>query len=818
MSTFEEVELLKAEADAADGEGTEKPSSLAIALDDVTLTHPGRPGPVQTGLSAEIPSRGLTVVAGPSGAGKSTLLAVLLADLPTAGGEVRVGGVPLRDVDRRWWREQIAAVGQRPWILAGTVRENLLLARPGAEDAALWSALAVVGLDDHLRGLPGGLDAEISEDGSSLSAGQRARLALARVVLADRPIVVLDEPTAHLDEETERTIAGALEALARDRCVIVVAHRPEIAARADTLLTLEHSPLLPPEHTSTPTGVPARPATAPLEDQPVPPAHAGGRLALGAALGALAATSGVALMATSGWLITRAAEHPPVLFLFAAIVGVRTFGLARPVFRYAERLVSHDVALRLLAERRAAVYDALVPLVPGALGKQRGDVLASVVDDVDALVDRQLRVRTPLLTWAFTTVIVAVVGWLLDPGSAVVLVTTLVLAGSLGWLISRAGAGRFEPLSIQRRARVSAEVARTLGGADDIVAWQAEEVFLGSVREAGRSGAAATVGSAALTALARAVVLVACGLATVLVADHVVGLVSTNALLGPVAALLVLVPLALYDVLAPATDAGALGVRAHAADDRIGALLAARPAVGEPKAPRPLREQRPALMGQSLAFSWSGTEVFHGLDVDLPPGRRLGVVGPSGSGKSTLVALLLRFVDPSDGRYLIDGVDARELALSDVRRTVTLVDDDPHIFGSTVYENIRLAQPGASEEEVEAVLRTASLDAWVDALPRGMATRIGDGGAAVSGGERARIGLARALLADPAVVVLDEPTAHLDSDTARRVTDTMLGSNPARTLVWVTHGTIGLDRMDDLLSLTAENSTSPSRRGGWGAD
>jgi ATP-binding cassette subfamily C protein CydCD len=182
------------------------------------------------------------------------------------------------------------------------------------------------------------------------------------------------------------------------------------------------------------------------------------------------------------------------------------------------------------------------------------------------------------------------------------------------------------------------------------------------------------------------------------------------------------------------------------------------------------------------------------------------------------VALLLRFVDPSDGRYLIDGVDARELALSDVRRTVTLVDDDPHIFGSTVYENIRLAQPGASEEEVEAVLRTASLDAWVDALPRGMATRIGDGGAAVSGGERARIGLARALLADPAVVVLDEPTAHLDSDTARRVTDTMLGSNPARTLVWVTHGTIGLDRMDDLLSLTAENSTSPSRRGGWGAD
>ncbi len=807
MSTLEEVELVKAEAAAAYGDGSETPLSLAITLDDVTLTHPGRPGPVQTGLSTRIPDRGLTVVAGPSGAGKSTLLSAVLGDIPVAAGQIRIGGVPLTDVDRRWWRRRVAVVGQRPWILAGTVRENLAIARPDADDGAIWAALSAVGLDAHVRSLPGGLLAEVAEDGASLSAGQRARLALARVVLADRPVVVLDEPTAHLDEPTERVFLETLGELARDRCVVVVAHRPEVIARADTLVRLHHTPL--PRSGADSPRIPAPEpgsAAAAVDESPVPPAHARLRLALGALLGALAATSGVALMATSGWLITRAAEHPPVLYLFAAIVGVRTFGLARPVFRYAERLVSHDVALRLLAERRAAVYDALVPLVPGALGKQRGDVLASVVDDVDALVDRQLRVRTPLLTWLAATGIVAGVGWLLDPGSALILTLALLLAGGVGWLVSRAGAARLEGRSIEGRAAVSREVARALGGADDISAWQAEETFLGAVRESGRRAAAATVGSAAVSALARAIVLASCGLATVLVADHVAGLVPSGGLSGPVAALLVLVPLALVDVLAPATDAGALGVRVRTADARIATLLAAPPTVADPASPVPLSGSRPALAGRGLAASWSGAEVFADLDLDLPPGRRLGVVGPSGSGKSTLVALLMRFVDPSAGSYRIGEADARDLRLADVRRTVGLVDDDPHVFGSTVYENIRLARPDATEAQVEAALRGAHLGRWVDALPRGLATRIGDGGAAVSGGERARIGFARALLADPAALVLDEPTAHLDADTAQRVADTILDSNPGRTLVWVTHGTIGLDRMDDTLTLAVDPS------------
>ena len=507
-------------------------------------------------------------------------------------------------------------------------------------------------------------------------------------------------------------------------------------------------------------------------------------------------------MATSGWLITRAAEQPPVLYLMAAIVGVRAFGLARPVFRYAERLVSHDVALRLLAERRAEVYDALVPLVPGRLGRQRGDVLAAVVDDVDALVDRQLRVRTPLLTWWVVALIVLSAGLLLEPVTGIVLAATLLAAGVVGLAAARFGAARNEQLGVRARAEVSTEVTRLLQGAGEIAAWRAQPTFLGAVRSAGERWGDAAVRSAATSALARSWVLLASGAATLLIALRVSDLVNTGSLRGPVAAMLVLVPLALVDVLVPVTDAGALMVRADSADARIDVLVSASPTVESPARPKRLSEVRPVVALEGATAGWDGSEVFAPLDISLPRGRRLGVVGPSGSGKSTLVAVLLRFIDPLTGRYRIGTEPAPDLALDDVRRTVGLVDDDPHIFGSTVYENVRLARPDAEPAEVEQALVTARLRGWLDSLPDGLDTRIGEGADAVSGGERARIALARALLADPSVLVLDEPTAHLDAETARSVTESVLDSNAGRTLIWVTHGTIGLDEMDEVLDLT----------------
>ena len=826
-ATFEAVDELLASVPGSQEGMTVRGLPDAIRLDSVSVRYPDRPTPALQDLSGWIEPRGVTAVTGPSGSGKSTLLAALMGQLPLAGGSITVTGVPLADCDLATWQSQIAWVPQRPWLAAASVRDNVRLARPDATDAEIWAALARVALDDVVVTLPGGLGEIVGEDGAGLSAGERARLALARAVIAERPLVLLDEPTAHLDPFTEQVIAETLQWLAGRSAVVVVAHRQAIVNLADHLITVPLPGAAPTSVTTPPEvgsdavasiGAAVAGETCPQEDRRSRglkgsrtatqqtsdrggAGRTGVRLWAGATLGALAAASGVALTATAGWLIARAAEHPPVLMLMVAIVGVRTFGLARPALRYVERLVSHDVALRLLAERRAWVYDALVPLTPGRLGRQRGDVLASVVDDVDALVDRHLRVRSPLLT--FTIVGVAAVAfslWVL-PTAGVVVAVVLVVGGGLAFTTSRIGVATAERDFVARRGRVSAFVVQILQGAADLTMWQATDAALQRLDRAGTSLAVASTRSQRAVATGRALAVLACGLGVVAVAWVAMAALEGGTVSKPMLALLVLLPLALQEVVSPLADAGALHVRTRAADARLAAIAATQPAVTEPDVPVIRECADPSVVVADASAGWGAEPAFRNLSVDLGPGARVGVVGPSGSGKSTLAALLLRFLDPTVGAVTVGGVDLRRIRLDDVRRTVGLVDDDPHIFASTLRENLRLARPEATDDELLSALGSAQLGPWASSLPRGLDTMFGDGYAHVSGGERARIGLARALLADNPVLVLDEPTAHLDSATARAVTDDLLAAGDGRTLVWITHGTVGLDRMTSVLRL-----------------
>jgi ATP-binding cassette subfamily C protein CydCD len=202
------------------------------------------------------------------------------------------------------------------------------------------------------------------------------------------------------------------------------------------------------------------------------------------------------------------------------------------------------------------------------------------------------------------------------------------------------------------------------------------------------------------------------------------------------------------------------------------------------------------------------------VTLDLSPGDRVAVVGPSGSGKSTLAALLLRFLDPTSGDARLGGAALEHLAPDDVRRQVGLVDDHPHVFATTVAENVRLARPGASDAEVEDALRRAHLGAWLDGLPDGLATWLGTGHGGLSGGERARLGVARSLLADHPVLVLDEPTAHLDHPTAEALAREVLSGPRGRSVLWITHGTAGLDLVDRTTCLQPR-AEGPS---GWGRE
>ncbi|HET9827575.1 MAG TPA: thiol reductant ABC exporter subunit CydD [Nocardioidaceae bacterium] len=825
-ATFAAAEELLAEAvPEPSTRGGASDAWAGLSVRDLRVTYPGRtvaaldlPGVV------DLAAQALVAVVGSSGSGKSTFLSTLAGELPVERGSVSAGPVALGPGSVAHWRTQVAWLPQRPWLESGTVRDNLTVARPHADDSELWAALTQVGLAAVVSGLPGGLESPVGEDGGRLSAGQRARLALARAVLADRPLVLVDEPSAHLDAQSERVIVETLTWLARRSTVVVVTHSPVVLAAAHHVVRL--GPTATPAASAgsvaatpagstglgaaTPAGstrsVAATPA-GPTRSVATPAGSAGSarRWVLAVVLGILASASGVALTVTSGWLITRAAEHPPVMFLMVAIVGVRAFGIGRPLLRYAERLVGHDSALRMLAERRVEVYEAVVPLTPGALGRRRGDVLASVVDDVDALLDDRLRVRSPLLAvLGVSALATAFAGWLSPAAGLLVAAlagTVLLLAAAVRWAV-----GRVERDVVRLRSLLSARILQAVHGARDLAMWQATSRAEASVDEAGAGLDAANRASSTTVALGRAGVTVAAGACLgglgLLLGSQLGRDPGPTGLSAPMTAAVLLLPLALLDVIATAPDAAATSVRTGAAKRRLADLAVAAPAVSSPVSPTAPVEAPHVLRAHDLAAGWERT-AFECLDLDVSAGQRLGVVGPSGCGKSTLAATLVRFVDPLQGAVTVDGTDLRDVALDDLHRLVGLVDDDPYVFSSSLFENIRLARPQAGRGEVAEALHAVSLGPWLDALPHGLDTLVGEGHDAVSGGERARLGLARALLADNPVLVLDEPTAHLDPDTAQAVVGDVLRATEGRAVVWVTHDSVALDSMDRVVDLAA---------------
>lgn len=790
VATFEAASEL-AEETGEEAADTDVRRAGPMSAEGVTVLRPGRTVPALEDVTVHVPDRGVTAVTGPSGCGKSTLLAVLAGLLEPTSGVVRGPA-----------RSQVAWLPQRPVFVAGSIADNLRLAVPDAAEDRLWDALRRVALEERVRDLPAGLDTELGEDGATLSAGERARLALARVVLADRPWVLLDEPTAHLDPLTEQVVADTVQELGLTRAVVVVAHRPALVALADQVVALT-----PPEPRAGVREVPATAASAPPSapsEVAVEPRRGG--LLLPTLVGGLASASGVALTATAGWLIVQASHRPPVLTLLVAIVAVRTFGLARPVLRYVERLRSHDVVLRLLAQRRVEVYDAVVPLTPGALGRRRGDVLAAIVDDVDSVLDRELRVRMPL-RGAFVVALLAVlVAALIEPLSVPVVAGTWLLGGGVGYLLARAGATRAEQQAVAHRAHLSDVVVEVTQTAGELRMWQAEERAQGAVSAVSEQLGRAAVSAATWLAWARAVTLAVSGLGVAAMAWLLTPVTADGSLSGPMLALLVLMPLALAEVTSSMADAGALSARTEAAEARLARIAAAPPAVTDPDRPEPRDGEVVGV--EHVWASWDDRVALRDVSLDLRPGDRVAVVGPTGCGKSTLAALLLRFVDPTQGDVRLGRHSLRELALDDVRRTVGLVDDDPHVFATTLAENVRLARPGASDAEVEDALRRARLGGWLDSLPAGLGSWLGDGHAGVSGGERARIAIARSLLADQPVLVLDEPAAHLDGATAEALAAEVLGDDGAgsqerRAVLWITHANAGLDRVDRVLDLGA---------------
>ncbi len=527
------------------------------------------------------------------------------------------------------------------------------------------------------------------------------------------------------------------------------------------------------------------------------------RLALAALAGAAAAGAGIALIATAAWLISRAAQHPPVLALTSAIVGVRAFGISKGLLRYGERLAGHDAALRVRTELRLRLYERLVRLWPAGLRSKRpGELLQQLNSDVDAAVDVLARALLPYVAAAIAGL--ATAAWLatLLPSAGLGLLAGLTVVLVAVPLVQHAVAGRAARRVAPLQAEYSARAVELLDGLPDLTAYGAVPDHLARLAETDERLRRAAARSAMATGLGAALVAAASG-GAVWLALWLGAAAVRHAALDPVLlAVLVLTPLAVFEAAAGVPAATEYAATAREALRRLGAAFRRSDPVPDPTIPAGLPQSyHLRVEGAAAAWSVDGPLVVSDVDIDVPPGRRVALVGPSGAGKSTVAALMVRLLDPVRGRVTLGGADLRELTGDAVRSVVTLVDSEAHLFDTTVEGNLRIGRRDASSDDLWAALRAAHLAEWVDSLPAGLATRVGEGGAQVSGGERRRLALARALLRDTPIMVLDEPAEHLPEQAARDLVADLLEASRGRSIVLITHRPHGLDQVDDIVEL-----------------
>ncbi|MBO3665018.1 thiol reductant ABC exporter subunit CydC [Microbacterium stercoris] len=736
-----------------------------IALDGIAVTYPGRAalGPVTAHLA------GITAVTGPSGAGKSTLLAALAGTLPAAA--TVTGSVTGTDPDR------IAYTPQAPHGFAATPREELALY--GADAAALGEL-----------GLAERADARIAE----LSPGELRRLAVARALArVDRgaTLLLLDEPTAHLDAASAELVRAAIRARA-PRCTVVLAtHEPETLALADAFVEVGGvpgverrdavaAPSLDERAAAIPAVVPPRSPSDERSDEARRPASATGPWILGTLLAFIAVGLGLALSAVSGWLIVRASVEEYIMYLLVAIVGVRFFGIGRSVARYTERLFTHEAAFRMVDALRLRLWRSIASRGAGSRRLLEGgspvDYLVILADELRDLLPR---IIPPLVVGALSIVGVTITTAFVLPALTGAVGLTLGVATAVAAWLSTAAARGAQRTRIAERSAIVRGTAALTAATDDLrangVTTPALATLEAAQRRLARGERRGAWGAGLGTAL---VVLATTGLA-VAVAPLATG---ARAELACVIALLTLAALEpLADVVAAAHRLPAL----REVRDRIRPLENETPsaAAGTTIPASPIRD----LSLDHIAARYGETPVFAGLTARARAGEWLVVAGPSGSGKSTLLSIVMGALPAADGSVRVDGTPLAELDAAAWRERVAWCPQDAYVFDSTLRGNLLLARPRAAESEMREVLGRVGLGLLLEGLPHGLDTRVGAGGSALSGGERQRLAVARALLTDASVILLDEPTAHLDAPTADAMMHDLRAATADRIVLLVSH-------------------------------
>jgi ATP-binding cassette subfamily C protein CydCD len=784
-----------------------------VRLEKVTLTYPDRDLPALDDVTLGFAPGTVTALTGRSGAGKTTVLSLLLGFVTADDGAV--ASRP---------RAAVAWVPQRPRPSRPTVADEVRLGHPDADDAAIADVCRTCRTPAPTTPL--------GEDGRGVSAGQRRRIALARAVLRARavravggmPLVLLDEPSEDLDRATEAVVASVIDELRGWATVVVATHSEVLMRLADRRITFAagrvaaaagqrpRRPDAVPPALGTPVAphvLPAAPVTAAayrLRDL-VREANATRRLVIAAALSVFAALSGLGLTASSMWLISRAAQHPNVQALAVAVVGVRTFAIGRAVLRYAERLATHDGALRMLAALRVRVFAALRPLPPSVLGDYgRGDLLRRFVGDVDGAQEGLVRALVPVSGAVAGGLGAVVIATALAPLAGLYLAAGLLLAGVLVPVLAYRAAGDGAAL-VRIAGHRDRDSAALLDAIDELLVYDraadaldgvagADAALARESRRAGGAAAAGTFGAGLAAALTMAGVLAAAAQAAragqLPVVD--VGVLAVCVLTG-------------FESVAALPAAFVAWARCRAGLLRVAEVTGRTAAFAEPAAPARVPDAALGLCARevTVAPADDAPAVLYDGSLDLPAGRRIALVGPSGCGKSTLLSAVLRMLPVRKGSVALTGsgaaADLRDLRAADVAPAVAGSLQGDHVFDATLRDNLRFVRPEATDAELDELARRVGLLDDVRALPDGWSTAAGPDGAALSGGQRQRLLVARALLADPQILVLDEPTAHLDAETERLVLDDLLDATAGRTVLMSTHRRLSDGRVDAVLRM-----------------
>jgi ATP-binding cassette, subfamily C, bacterial CydC len=527
-------------------------------------------------------------------------------------------------------------------------------------------------------------------------------------------------------------------------------------------------------------------------------------LAASSALAAGAVLAGVGLLTTSGYLISRAAQRPDILALGVAIAAVRGLAIARAALRYGERLVSHDLAFRTLADLRGRFFHRLVPLVPGGLpGVGRADLLSRFVADVDRLQDLYLRAIGPVAVALVAGAASVLVAFLMAPAAAAVLAAGLLAGGVVVPWLTRAAARAAGRRQAADRAALTATIVEAAGGAAEIAMAGREQDWIERADGEGARLARIQRRDALAAGLAGGLTTAVTGLTATGVALVAIPAVRGDELAGVLLAAVILLSMAAFEAVRPLAAAAASIDACAAAATRIEGALDAPAAVADPAAPVDLpADGALELRGVRFRYGERGPWLLDGADLRLVPGRAVALLGPSGAGKTTLAELLVRFRDPVAGDVALGGVDVRDAAQDDVRAAVCLGAQDAHLFAGTLAENLALARPGATEAELERALARVGLGPWLASLADGLATTVGEQGAKVSGGQRRRIAAARLLLSPARFLIADEPAAHLDAGGAAALMGELAHEARAgRGVLVIAHEAHGLECFEKVFTL-----------------